>query len=109
MAYYARESAPINLYKNLMMKAKLKNLILLILFWNVNILAAENDARSSISAPDRNLSVYSEKVLISAVDNIKKKAGLKPKCPFHEMKTDKAIIFYPRYKYDKQNDLVYED
>ena len=71
MAYYARESAPINLYKNLMMKAKLKNLILLILFWNVNILAAEYDLHSNISGTYSDLSVYSEKILISAVDHVK--------------------------------------
>jgi len=55
-----------------MMKAKLKNLILLILFWNVNILAVENDSQPSMLATDRNFSVYSEKILISVVDNIKK-------------------------------------
>ena len=53
------------------MKKKLKNLTLLILFWNFSILAAENDLQSNISATDRDLSVYSEKILISAVDHVK--------------------------------------
>ena len=53
------------------MKKKLKNLTLLILFWNFSILAAENDLHSNISATDRDLSVYSEKILISAVDHVK--------------------------------------
>jgi murein L,D-transpeptidase YafK len=53
------------------MNTRLKNIVLFILFWNVNILAAENNLQSNILVSDRNLSVYSEKILISAVNNIK--------------------------------------
>jgi len=54
------------------MNTKSKNFILLILFWSMNILAAENNIQSGFLESDTNFSVYSENILISAVDNIRK-------------------------------------
>ena len=53
------------------MKNKLINLILLIFFLNINILAAEKDDRLSLLPPDGNLSIYSETILVNAIENIK--------------------------------------
>ena len=72
MAYYTRESTAINLHKKLIMKTKLRNLILLLFFSNINILAAEKDIQLSLLPSDGNLSVYSENILIGAIDNIRK-------------------------------------
>ena len=53
------------------MKNKLINLILLILFLDINILAAEKDLQLSLLPTDGNLSVYSETILVDAIENIK--------------------------------------
>ena len=53
------------------MKNKLINLILLIFFLNINILAAEKDDRLNLLPPDGNLSIYSETILVNAIENIK--------------------------------------
>ena len=55
------------------MNTKSKNLILLILLWSMNILAAESNIQSSFFKSDTDLSVYSENILISAVENIRQK------------------------------------
>ena len=55
------------------MNTKSKNLILLILLWSTNILATESNIQSSFFKSDTDLSVYSENILISAVENIRQK------------------------------------
>jgi len=55
-----------------MMKTKLISLILFIFLLDINISAAENDVQLSLLPQDGDLSVYSETILVSAIENIKK-------------------------------------
>ena len=53
------------------MKVKYKNLILMLFLCNFSI--AEDDIGSSLLSSDKNLSMYSERILIGAIDNVRKK------------------------------------
>ena len=53
------------------MKVKYKNLILMLFLCNFSI--AEDDIGSSLLSSDKNLSMYSESILIGAIDNVRKK------------------------------------
>ena len=52
------------------MKVKYKNLILMLFLCNFSI--AEDDIRPSLLPLDKDLSMYSESILISAIDNVRK-------------------------------------
>lgn len=52
------------------MKVKYKNLILMLFLCNFSI--AEDDIRSSLLPLDKDLSMYSESILIGAIDNVRK-------------------------------------
>ena len=52
------------------MKVKYKNLILILFLCNFSI--AEDDIRSSLLLSDKDLSMYSESILIGAIDNVRK-------------------------------------
>ena len=53
------------------MKTQLKIFILLIFLWDINISFAEEDIKSSSLISGKDLSIYSENILINAIDNIK--------------------------------------
>ena len=53
------------------MKVKYKNLILMLFLCNFSI--AEDDIGSSLLSSDKDLSMYSESILIGAIDNVRKK------------------------------------
>ena len=52
------------------MKVKYKNLILMLFLCNFSI--AEDDIRPSLLPSDKDLSMYSESILIGAIDNVRK-------------------------------------
>ena len=52
------------------MKVKHKNLILMLFLCNFSI--AEDDIGSNLLSSDKDLSIYSESILIGAIDNVRK-------------------------------------
>ena len=54
------------------MKIKYRNLIFLLFFFSFNITIAEEDERLNFLSPENDLSTYSENILVSAIENIKK-------------------------------------